>query len=702
MEHWAGVMAWEVRRLERQAADAGLQHESQMQAAMSRERDAGPSRSPPDSGAAKREQELLDRLGRVEAERDQHAERLRAAESDLDDHAARARTLDDKLRDIEAERDGHAETARAAKAELDKHVNRARVLESERDKFSSQSREWASQRDEHTSRIRDLEGDRDQRGERIAELESMVQELGELEDQMKELGGRERQLEENTLAAQSALKMVNEEREEWAKERTQLITEREELIVERDGLLSERDSLNRERDDIYHKHGALVAESASASKARDKLTAERDAWVAERQVFVAERVGHATERTRLTEVADKASTRSRALDRVCADMTQLLGHDVNDYELPAAVDEIRARQEKKEREIASLKEELKEVTHGLEAEIGRIKTERDTLRTKADEAGPSARAMQVEMTELVRKIRSQNDTIAELQQQSNSGRGTTDELSTINVALAKAWRVLPAPGARADAGLSARVLSPGVSPNSPVDFAALQKAYINPPADEYTGVNDLVTRIKGVVEDGRIMADRMGRMEVEKERHKANAARAAKLVEDSRHSLETYQRQVDILKGRLAHANGHDLQDEVSSLRSQLDEAHAEISRLCSELSSAHDSRPNGKPSAAMQNELSSLQRDLDQALSQNRKLGDEIASRSEAITRLNEVNDQLSARTLAMAEDAEGDKRALSSRHAEELDNERAKFLEQRIQMMDEMNSLQAEVGELRAKLRR
>lgn len=542
MEHWAGVMAWEVRRLERQAADAVARHERQLKevaemrereaAVAAEQRDAGPSK---ESGeiALRREQELLERLRAVEAERDEHAERARLTAADLDKHKIQSRTLDDKLRDLEAERNEHADRARKAVAELDQHISRARSLEDEREHYTKQTRGLESERDQHASRLRELEEDWSERGRRIAELEEMVLEFGK----------RERTLGDNARAAQHAVDTVNAEREEWERERSQLVAEREELMDERDNLLKQRDSANRERDDIYHKHGALVAESAQAIRVRDRLTAERDAWNEERQALITARDGHAAERSKLTEAADKAAGQSRLLDGICADIGRLIGRQVSGDDLPAAVDEVRSLQLKKDQEIASLRDELREVTHGLETEIGRITADRDALRAIADESSSSStRAMQVEMTELVRKIRAQNETIADLQQQLQSSgqpRSNGDDSAT-QAALAKAWRILPAPGARADSGLS-RGLSPGLSPKHAIDFAALQRAYTHPPEVEYTNVDDLVARIKGVVEDGRIMAERMARMEVEKERHKLNAARAAKLVEDSRHSLETYK-----------------------------------------------------------------------------------------------------------------------------------------------------------------
>lgn len=82
---------------------------------------------------------------------------------------------------------------------------------------------------------------------------------------------------------------------------------------------------------------------------------------------------------------------------------------------------------------------------------------------------------------------------------------------------------------------------------------------------------------------------------------------------------------------------------------------------------------------------------------------------------RLNEVNDALSARTLTMANEAAGDKAAVQARLQAELDelraslkrtvdegeDERLRCQDQRLALLDEVNSLQEEVTVLRNKLR-
>jgi DNA anti-recombination protein RmuC len=108
--------------------------------------------------------------------------------------------------------------------------------------------------------------------------------------------------------------------------------------------------------------------------------------------------------------------------------------------------------------------------------------------------------------------------------------------------------------------------------------------------------------------------------------------------------------------------------------------------------------------------------------MAHNSRLEDEVFAKEDAIKRLNDVNSSLSARTLTLAEDAENDKRALSTRLQSQIDvlkkqteeatqaaakakqdaeAERGAGSLQMMQLMDELNSLQEEVQNLRTKLR-
>lgn len=118
-----------------------------------------------------------------------------------------------------------------------------------------------------------------------------------------------------------------------------------------------------------------------------------------------------------------------------------------------------------------------------------------------------------------------------------------------------------------------------------------------------------------------------------------------------------------------------------------------------------------------------------------NQRLEQELASRHERIERLSEANDILSQRALTLADEMEQEKRVAHAKLEKEIeslrkqlkasdervDDERARQVEvrgmrsgsilmttlccseqtQRIQLLDELNSLQSEVTRLRAQLR-
>ena len=119
----------------------------------------------------------------------------------------------------------------------------------------------------------------------------------------------------------------------------------------------------------------------------------------------------------------------------------------------------------------------------------------------------------------------------------------TSELDSIAAQFDKVWPLLPPPQKRKAAELlDASGKSNGgiMSPSRPLNFAALQQLYV-PTNEKFTGMDEMVSRIKGMAEDGKMLVERVIRCDREREVHKHNALKAKKLVEDSRHSLETYQ-----------------------------------------------------------------------------------------------------------------------------------------------------------------
>jgi hypothetical protein len=122
--------------------------------------------------------------------------------------------------------------------------------------------------------------------------------------------------------------------------------------------------------------------------------------------------------------------------------------------------------------------------------------------------------------------------------------GLTAELESIASQFDSVFSLLPPAAKRREAGLLDATNKPSktlVSPSRTVNFAALQQLYV-PTNEKFSGIQEMVDRIRGMAEDGQVLVERCVRLDKEREIHKGNALKAKKLVEDSRQSLETYQR----------------------------------------------------------------------------------------------------------------------------------------------------------------
>ena len=132
-----------------------------------------------------------------------------------------------------------------------------------------------------------------------------------------------------------------------------------------------------------------------------------------------------------------------------------------------------------------------------------------------------------------------------IQSLENQIQALTTELDSIAGQFNEVWRILPPTSRRKQAELvdphTGMSNSSLVSPSRAVDFAALQQLY-TPHEESFSGIDEMLNRVRGMVDDGRLLVERVCRLGQERELLKQNAARAKKLAEDSRISLETYQR----------------------------------------------------------------------------------------------------------------------------------------------------------------
>jgi hypothetical protein len=123
------------------------------------------------------------------------------------------------------------------------------------------------------------------------------------------------------------------------------------------------------------------------------------------------------------------------------------------------------------------------------------------------------------------------------------------DLDTQGAVLQSLWAILPRAHARMETGLvdrstdklKAQIASPSVD----IDFEALRMIYQSPSSSDggqYTHPQEIVQRIKLMIEDGQVLVERVIRAGKERELLKSNAARAQRLVEEGQINLKTYQR----------------------------------------------------------------------------------------------------------------------------------------------------------------
>ncbi|WVO13271.1 hypothetical protein L204_100884 [Cryptococcus depauperatus] len=508
----------------------------------------------------------------------------------------------------------------------------------------------------------------------VRELDKSKRKMSEMETVISEMVRRENRLEKEAVNLQSRLQALEQEKQAWSYERSQF--DREKKVWS-------------EEKEEWQKH-------------LDNWDAERQHWKEEKEVLFGDR-------ERLVQ-GGKISEKDRQLkDHVRMTVGSLLGRKAglsSEEEIAPALEEVRSLLSRREQEVLNLKEEVKEVNMGLEEELKRIAEDRDAWKGRSEMAEGTTRE---EISLLEKRLRQQQDQISDLTLHNESlstsltaaqatlsslpspdtSQATqvridslTSELEEMSKQLALVWPLLPTRSLREKAdlidprtGASNRALA---SPSNTVNFEALQSLYSSHSSvDGKVGsVPEALERIKWMVEDGSLLIDRVVRMGKEREVLRANAAKAKKLVEDSTRNLETYQKQVTLLEDRLA--------------KSSRSESH-------------------------FLDELNSLQTTLTASQQSKIQLESQLAQQKEICARLSEANNTLSAKTLNMAQAAEDEKKNLAEKlqievddlrkklktTEEDADEERAKSTGQRIKLLDELNSLQAEVGELRKQLR-
>ncbi|RXW25451.1 hypothetical protein EST38_g419 [Candolleomyces aberdarensis] len=293
----------------------------------------------------------------------------------------------------------------------------------------------------------------------------------------------------------------------------------------------------------------------------------------------------------------------------------------------------------------------------------------------------------------------------------NSEFGPEVEGAKFIAALQPLWNVLPSPEARAAKFTSSNSRTYRSSP--PGNAAVPNTPGINgaPPAQPSTSLSDLdvrslkalydsrrpgapgsplaaniqftlegfITRVHALLQDDRALIERLIRFAQAHDLLKKNAERAQKLAQDGNLALETYQKQVKLLEEKNSNM---------------------------------------GIKNIALQDELRALHDTVERATAEKHQLEAFAAEQAETCRQLGEANDALSARALTLAAEAASAPEALrkqlddcksqldkSKKELEDAQDEieamRSAEQGQRIALLDELNTMQTENGQLRAQLR-
>ncbi|KAJ2935694.1 hypothetical protein H1R20_g1402, partial [Candolleomyces eurysporus] len=188
-----------------------------------------------------------------------------------------------------------------------------------------------------------------------------------------------------------------------------------------------------------------------------------------------------------------------------------------------------------------------------------------------------------------------------------------------------------------------------------------------------------ITRVHALLQDDRALIERLIRFAQAHDLLKKNAERAQKLAQDGNLALETYQKQVKLLEEKNSNM---------------------------------------GIKNTALQDELRALHDTVERATAEKHQLEAFAAEQAETCRQLGEANDALSARALTLAAEAASAPEAIRKQlddcksqldktkkeledAQDEIEAMRSAEQGQRIALLDELNTMQTENGQLRAQLR-
>lgn len=520
-------------------------------------------------------------------------------------------------------------------------------------------------------------------GETVAALEKELPRFEELQAKYNELS------KERSVWEEDRVKLTAREQEVERLER------RLEVLEEKSGETTE---MQRMLADAQEKADFEMEQKEEEISVLERLLAEsRDQWEGEKASM---------EQDRLAEVGAlqeelgilRTSTATRAdLDEAVHALRELMRqyevqHSPDDRSLQGSLMSLDAH-------LASLSEALDDhrMAQGeWEVERERLESELRAQNEEHETASADRTRLRRERDEAKRELVGMGSRVKALSTPSVYSGPPIEykgEVADLIALLQPAWAVLPAPELRAaklNTRRHLRAISTASSPGgqsrsglpslSDLDVRALKALYdVKSPHAAVGGpfsIEAFVARVQALIIDDRALIERLIRFAQAHEMLKKNAERAQKLAEDGNAALGTYQRQVTALE----HQN------------------HALLAKQ-----------------TALVNEVDELRAAVDRALTEKRDIEMHAADQAETCRQLTDANNALSAKTLALAQEAADAPEAIRKQLDAQLAECREKLRQaeeeihamqtseqaQRIALLDELNSMQTENANLRAQLR-
>ncbi|KAH6914778.1 Up-regulated during septation-domain-containing protein [Coprinopsis sp. MPI-PUGE-AT-0042] len=596
-----------------------------------------------------------------------------------------------------------------------------------------------------------------------AEMKKELSHLQLEKQEVEVMMGMELQTAEETLAAlekelprlealDEEVKFLKEEKVAWEDERRELEQEAKEaeLLKERVRDLETRATSasggsEKVLNDIREAHRRdLEQKDAYIQELKDEWNDERVAWNQERTALEDEKMD---DLTRLQQEMDRLREGDeQVLQQANAELNNTL------HALRRIADRFKMVVPPRNSSTSAMQSLLSAVTSHLEDLYIKVDKLEKTNLTRQHELDAELQAARMNEESLLKELEStkqerdaaKRDTMAStrtMSMSSTSSRSGKVAFSALTIvipspesteygpevegakfieALQPLWATLPSPEARASKVGNTSRLRVGSNPGSPavssganvngaaaptslsdMDVRSLKSLY--DPRNKTSGVTPntapftlegFIARVHALVADDRALIERLIRFAQAHDLLKKNAERAQKLALDGNAALETYQKQVKQLETRNVA-----LMEKIT----------------------------------VMQSEVAFLNENVERITAEKLQIESLAGDQAEQIAELSEANNTLSARTLALAEEAanahpgllrsqlEDIKRQLDeakrqleeakkdleektkslARAEDEIDAMRSAEQGQRIALLDELNSMQTENGQLRAQLR-